>query len=147
MFQFQVITVSEPTGAWYTLLEHYHDQLIHLARLRLTHLRQDNDVEREGQRILKALPKESVIIVCDEHGKLYDSHQFVERLQHWSIQHTVPIVFVIGGPFGLSAAVKAAASQSLALASWTLPHDLAAVVLLEQLYRACTISSGKVYHY
>ncbi|EKD79074.1 MAG: hypothetical protein ACD_41C00177G0009 [uncultured bacterium] len=156
MFQFQVIAVSKPTGPWRELLELYHERLIHLARFQFTAIQPEKMganvnraqvIEREGERIIKALPKECVIIACDEQGKAYDSSQFVERLEHWSIQQTEPIVFVIGGPFGLSPAVTQVATSRLALAAWTLPHDLAVTVLLEQLYRACTIVTGKVYHY
>src|SRR3989338_1833312 len=139
MFQFQVIAVSKPTGPWRELLELYQERLVHLARFQFTAVQPEKTVEREGERIIKALPKECVIIACDERGKSYDSHQFVERLEHWSIQQTEPIVFVIGGPFGLSPAVTQVATSQLALAAWTLPHDLAATVLLAQLYRACTI--------
>ena len=157
MFSFHLIAVSQhPAGPWEELVSEYTKRLSGFAKVQTTYIRPEkivpsNGKERvinaEGERILRAVKPDSVLVACDEFGKLYTSIEFVRQLEQWSIQQTQTITFVIGGPLGLSAAVKEAATATLALSNWTLPHDLAAVVLIEQLYRAMTIEHGKTYHY
>ncbi|HCM83067.1 MAG TPA: 23S rRNA (pseudouridine(1915)-N(3))-methyltransferase RlmH [Alphaproteobacteria bacterium] len=84
-------------------------------------------------------------IVLDVGGKSYSSESFAEALQSWHDRHG-QVAFLIGSADGHGAAVRAAADQSLSLGSFTLPHLLARVVLLEQLYRAETILTKHPYH-
>lgn len=157
MFNFHLIAVSQPSaGPWGDLVSEYTKRLSGFARILITYVKPEKIVPsanrkqimaREGERILKAVRSDSALIACDEFGKMYTSLEFVQQLEQWSIQHTRTITLVIGGPMGLSSSVRLAAAGSLALSRWTLPHDLAAVVLIEQLYRAMTISHGKTYHY
>jgi len=79
------------------------------------------------------------VVTLDEHGKDLTTQQFAKLLQRET-------VFVIGGPDGLDAGVKKDAAVLLRLSSLTLPHALAQVVLLEQIYRAATILTGHPYH-
>jgi 23S rRNA (pseudouridine1915-N3)-methyltransferase len=85
------------------------------------------------------LPKNSRVVALDERGKDLTTEQFAKLLG-------TETVFVIGGPDGLDAAVKKAAALLLRLSSLTLPHALAQVVLLEQIYRAATLRTGHPYH-
>jgi 23S rRNA (pseudouridine1915-N3)-methyltransferase len=157
MFSFHLIAVSQhPAGPWEELVLEYTKRLSGFAKITTTYVKPEKILPSvgkqqilnlEGERILKAVKPDSVLIVCDEFGKLYTTVEFVRELQRWSVQQTQTITFVIGGPLGLSDAVKQAATLKLALSHWTLPHDLAAVVLIEQLYRAMTIEHGKTYHY
>jgi 23S rRNA (pseudouridine1915-N3)-methyltransferase len=79
------------------------------------------------------------VVVLDERGRDYTTRQFAGLLKSET-------AFVIGGPDGLSAQVKAQAALVLRVSSFTLPHALAQVVLLEQLYRAASLLTGHPYH-
>jgi 23S rRNA (pseudouridine1915-N3)-methyltransferase len=86
-----------------------------------------------------AVPKGARLLVLDERGRDFTTAQFARLL-------ATPAAFVIGGAEGLSAALKDRADLVLRLSSLTLPHALAQVVLLEQLYRAATLATGHPYH-
>ena len=94
---------------------------------------------KDEGRLLASLPKGAKRIVLDERGVDLTTAQFAKLL-------AAPAVFVIGGADGLSAATKAAADKLLRLSALTLPHALAQVVLLEQIYRAATLLTGHPYH-
>ena len=96
------------------------------------------EVERSAVKRL-ALPKNAHVIALDERGKDLTTKQFAGLLQREA-------VFVIGGPDGLDDKVKNEAAMLLRLSSLTLPHALAQVVLLEQIYRAATMLTGHPYH-
>ncbi|HXJ08254.1 MAG TPA: 23S rRNA (pseudouridine(1915)-N(3))-methyltransferase RlmH [Burkholderiales bacterium] len=87
----------------------------------------------------KALSKQKNLIALDERGKDLTTAQFAELLK-------TEATFVVGGPDGLDEAVKREARLLLRLSSLTLPHALAQVVLMEQLYRAATLLTGHPYH-
>ena len=99
----------------------------------------------EGKKIAAYLEKnnEKYIIILDEHGLDFTSHQFAKYLQELN----KPIVFVIGGALGLSQEVLDYADYTMALSQFTFPHELARLVLAEQIYRAATIVNNKTYHY
>jgi len=101
--------------------------------------------QREGDRLLAATPEGSRLVACDERGDAMTSHQFAAWLQA-ARERARDVAFVIGGAFGLSDSVRGAAERRVSLAAWTLPHELARLVLAEQLYRAGTIVRGEPYH-
>lgn len=102
-------------------------------------------IEREGERIIDFIAKQkgARIIALDERGREFTSVDFAKNLE----QQNDSLVIIIGGALGLSQAVKKRAIETWALGKSTMPHELARVVLLEQLYRAGTINTGKTYHY
>ena len=99
---------------------------------------------REGERMREQLAGGS-IVVCDERGASYDSPKFAAWMQRQR-EAARDVTFVIGGAFGLHESVLAASTEKLALAPWTLPHEVARLVLTEQLYRAGTIVRREPYH-
>jgi 23S rRNA (pseudouridine1915-N3)-methyltransferase len=101
--------------------------------------------EREGERILAQVPAGTTLVACAEGGKGMTSSVFASWLQT-ARDEARDVAIAIGGAFGLSDAVTKAASMRLALAPFTLPHELARVVLAEQVYRAGTITRGEPYH-
>jgi 23S rRNA (pseudouridine1915-N3)-methyltransferase len=101
--------------------------------------------EREGERLIASAPAGSRLVACDERGEALTSHQFAAWLQE-ARERARDVTFAIGGAFGLSDAVRERAERRLSLASWTLPHELARLVLAEQLYRAGTITRREPYH-
>lgn len=101
--------------------------------------------EREGERLLKAVPAGAHLVACDPGGRSWDSLGFAGWLQG-ERERASDVAFVVGGALGLSAAVLTAARTRLALAPWTLPHEMARLVLAEQIYRAGTIGRGEPYN-
>ena len=101
--------------------------------------------QREGERLLAAIPAGVQVVTCDLTGRAMSSEQFAHWLQDMR-ERARDVAILIGGAFGLSDVVRDRASSSLALAPWTLPHELARLVLAEQLYRAGTIARGEPYH-
>ena len=101
--------------------------------------------EKEGEIMLKALGAGSYVIALDERGKSFDSLSFARFFQDL-LEKEREIVFLIGGPFGLSEKALRTARLRLSLSNFTLGHEIALLVLLEQLYRAASIVSGEPYH-
>jgi 23S rRNA (pseudouridine1915-N3)-methyltransferase len=99
---------------------------------------------REAERLLERLSGLR-LVVCDRDGDRRTSEEFAGWMQQQR-ETGRDIAFVIGGAFGLAGSVVAAARQRLSLAPWTLQHELARLVLAEQLYRAGTILRGEPYH-
>ncbi len=102
---------------------------------------------REAEKIGDALPAGGYTIALDERGKEYTSHEFASFLNDALENGVREMVFIIGGSLGLDPSVTGTARVTLALSRWTLTHEMARVVLLEQLYRAFTIIKGKTYHH
>jgi 23S rRNA (pseudouridine1915-N3)-methyltransferase len=101
--------------------------------------------EREGERLLAAIPVAAQVVACELSGRTMSSEAFAQWMQGQR-ERALDVGIVIGGAFGLGDVVRKRASASLALAPWTLPHELARLVLAEQLYRAGTIVRGEPYH-
>jgi 23S rRNA (pseudouridine1915-N3)-methyltransferase len=100
---------------------------------------------REGERIRQRVGAGVTTIACDAGGQSMSSERFAEWLQA-ERENAHDIAFMIGGAFGLDDALRDGARIRLSLAPWTLPHELARLVLAEQLYRAGTIVRGEPYH-
>src|SRR3954463_9835316 len=101
--------------------------------------------EKEGARLAERIPERAHTVACEQSGKSLDSAQFAEFLQR-AREDDRDVAFLIGGAFGLTPQVSARATTRLSLAPWTLPHEIARLVLAEQLYRAGTIVRGEPYH-
>lgn len=120
----------------------YEKRLAAFAKIEIVELK-DGDKDKECTRINDALAKEKgYIIVLSEDGKNIASHQFSETIAGIDRK----IVFVIGGPYGLSDAVKQRADLLLSLSKMTFTHELARLLLTEQIYRAVAIMRGIKYH-
>ncbi len=101
--------------------------------------------KKEGERILEFLKKKpgAKTILLKENGKEYDSREFAEFLSETNQR----ILFVIGGTSGFSKEILDRRFTTLSLSRMTLTHEMARILLLEQIYRAATLLKGKVYHY
>ena len=115
-----------------------------------TEVREIADVDaardREGAAILAALGPSAHVVLLAIDGKQRSSESFSQRIDALKLNGASDIAFVIGGSDGVSAAVRQRADETLSFGPITLPHNLARVVLLEQLYRAQKISRGEPYH-
>jgi 23S rRNA (pseudouridine1915-N3)-methyltransferase len=102
----------------------------------------------EGKRILKRLPTEAYVISLDrEKGKQHPSEELALKLEALGASGRSHVAFVIGGPLGLSPKVLQRSNALWSFGSITLPHALARVILLEQLYRAAKIHRNEKYHW
>lgn len=101
----------------------------------------------EAERLLAAVPPGARLIALDEGGEMFSSQGLAEWLQERMNRGERHLCFLIGGPYGHGQAVLAAADLRLSLSAMTFPHDLARLVLMEQLYRATTILRNEPYHH
>lgn len=99
----------------------------------------------ERERIEAVIPKGSRIIVLDERGTALTSVALAARLKSWQLEGD-NVALVIGGPDGLDPVFKQAAHERIRLSDLTLPHAMARVLLVEQLYRAWSVNAGHPYH-
>jgi 23S rRNA (pseudouridine1915-N3)-methyltransferase len=146
------------TGPERILFERYEDRIgkagrsvsigplsvIELAESRAQ--RGDDRKAEEARALLAALPAGAVIIALDETGKARSSAAFSQELAQLRDAGTADVAFAIGGPDGHGPALLEAARLTLALGPMTWPHQIARVLLAEQIYRAITIASGHPYH-
>lgn len=129
-------------------LKHYCDfELVVIPALKNLGKASPEEVkEREGQLILKQLEKVDTVVLLDEHGREYTSVGFSEYLQKQMNAGTRTLAFVIGGAFGFSPAVYAAAHHKISLSQMTFNHQMVRLFFTEQLYRAFTILHHEKYH-
>jgi 23S rRNA (pseudouridine1915-N3)-methyltransferase len=99
----------------------------------------------EATRIDAAIPGGAARVICDEHGEDITTMKLSAKLQQWQDSAT-DIAMVIGGPDGLAQSIKDSARLTLRLSSMTLPHGLARVLLVEQVYRAWSVLQNHPYH-
>jgi 23S rRNA (pseudouridine1915-N3)-methyltransferase len=102
--------------------------------------------KKEAEALLKRLPSSAFVCAADPKGKALSSTGLARFLEERR-RSGRDLWFVVGGPFGLDASVLERADARLSLGPMTLPHELARVVLLEQLFRAHKILAGEPYHY
>jgi 23S rRNA (pseudouridine1915-N3)-methyltransferase len=102
--------------------------------------------EREGERLLAAAGAGTLLVACEDEGDARTSPELASWMSAERERATRDVAFVIGGAYGLSPALRAQAAQRLSLSRFTLSHELARLVLAEQLYRAGTIVRGEPYH-
>lgn len=141
------------TPHWKEAAAHYAKRIAHSLRLEECIVK-DADPSlpvaerkaREGTLILKQIRSGDVPVCLDEGGKSTDSRAFAEFLSRLADAGKTPC-FIIGGTYGLAPEVLERAAHTLALGPMTFPHELARVLLLEQLYRAESILSGSGYHH
>ena len=102
---------------------------------------------KEGEFILNKVSNTDYVILLDEGGRLFDSNQFAQHIvkQKNSITHN--IVFIIGGPYGFSDAVRARANEMISLSKMTSTHQMVRLIFVQQLYRAMTILKNEPYHH
>lgn len=103
--------------------------------------------KKEGEIILESLKKEDWLVVLDEKGRQFSSGGLAEFIQSRANERTKNLIFLIGGAFGLDGSVLQRANYKWSLSELTFPHQLARLILIEQVYRACTILRNEKYHH
>jgi 23S rRNA (pseudouridine1915-N3)-methyltransferase len=130
------------------LRRYFPVEIIEVAEEDMNRRSREEVLSAEGERILKRLPAEAYVISLDrEKGKQQPSEGLARRLEDLGISGRSHVAFVIGGPLGLSPEVLRRADELWSFGRITLPHALARVVLLEQIYRALKIQRGEKYHW
>lgn len=110
-------------------------------------LSKENIKEDEGKLILNELSQSDFVVILDEKGKEFNSREFAEWIQKQMNTGMKRLIFVIGGPYGFSKKVYERANSKIALSKFTFTHELAKLVLTEQIYRAFTIFKNEPYHH
>ncbi|HVT44015.1 MAG TPA: 23S rRNA (pseudouridine(1915)-N(3))-methyltransferase RlmH [Thermoanaerobaculia bacterium] len=103
-------------------------------------------IRADSARLIAAIPARGITVVVDERGESIDSLKFAKWLERISSQSPDGIHFVMGGDVGLDDAIRSRADRILSLSAMTLPHQIARLVLIEQIYRACTLMRNIRYH-
>ena len=101
--------------------------------------------EEEARRLLEKVPAGATVVALAREGSAWTSEELAARVEGWRIAAR-PLAFAIGGSHGLAAGLLASAGARWSLGPLTLPHELARVIVAEQLYRAFTILRGEPYH-
>ncbi len=132
---------------------HYLKRVRHYIPFELVEIKEIkvNDPElrrkKEGELILNRMAPKDLILAMDEQGRALSSRNLAADLVKWEEDPGFVPCFVIGGAYGMSEEVKSKAIRLISLGPMTLPHELAAVVLMEQIYRGFCINRGHPYHH
>ncbi len=128
-------------------IKHFYPiEVVEIAPERGRQSESDVAIIRDSSRLLAAIPSRGTTVVLDERGRSMDSLKFAKWIERLTIDQPHGINFVMGGDVGLTDEVRRRADTLLSLSAMTLPHQLARVVLLEQIYRACTLMRNIPYH-
>jgi 23S rRNA (pseudouridine1915-N3)-methyltransferase len=138
---------------WRDAADEYLTRLRPYADVRVTEIAdrdpsrgQERAVAEEGAEVLRSVPESAHVIALALDGRQRSSEQLADRLGQLGLEGNSHVIFVIGGSHGLAPDVLARADERLSLGPLTLPHNLARVVLLEQVYRAFKILRKEPYH-
>jgi 23S rRNA (pseudouridine1915-N3)-methyltransferase len=126
------------------LIEDYSDRLSHFVRCELVEVREESrtdkaGLDRESSRISDALRPGALTVLLDPAGVEWTSHDLADQVRRWESTGIKEVAFIVGGPRGLSQELSLRADKKWSLSRLTLTHEMARVLLLEQLYRAYTI--------
>lgn len=133
---------------WRTLQEDYLKRLSYFVKFEITEIKDGpahETKEIEGKRILEKVHQSSFVCLLDVKGKSISSHKFANEVIKWQNRGLKEIIFLIGGADGVSSEIAERADISLSLSSFTFTHEMARVLLIEQIYRAYTIIKGFPY--
>ncbi len=133
---------------WLALQEEYLQRLSHFVKFSVTEIKDKaahESVDAEGERILEKVNQSSFVCALDVKGRPIGSRKMASKISEWQVRGLKEITFIIGGADGLSSGVVEKADFSLSLSFLTFTHEMARVILLEQLYRSFTIIKGYPY--
>ncbi|TAK04119.1 23S rRNA (pseudouridine(1915)-N(3))-methyltransferase RlmH [Patescibacteria group bacterium] len=157
MYRFQLTSVGDMRNeALQELRDLYVARLHPFAKVdrevvRATPFRSEADRPKcraeETGRLRASLKEGAFTVLLTEGGKLFDTKGFASWMDKTAESGARPIQFLVAGTLGTEAELAKEVDMTLSLSPLTFPHELALVVLLEQLYRVCTVVTGKTYHY
>lgn len=155
MNRIRLVFVGDVKASWAVeACRHYTQALERFVRCDVALVRDAKDARdqvlrcrKEGQNLLGALGPKDRVVGLDVGGKAYGSEGLAAKLSTWLDDPGRAPCFVIGGPYGFSPEARARFDERMSLGPYTLPHELARVVLLEQLFRGMSILAGHPYHH
>jgi len=119
-----------------------------IPTIRNASLHSESDlIKKEGELILKMLNPQDYLVALDESGRSFNSLQLSYFLQQRANDSAKNLIFLIGGAYGLDAAVLKRSNHIWSLSELTFPHQLVRLIIAEQIYRACTILRNEKYHH
>lgn len=133
------------------LIEGYLKRLRRFARCEISEVREsgarakESGIEDEGRRILGGLHPDALVVLLDVAGREYSSQELAAQLEKWQTESVKEVAFIVGGHWGVSREVGERAQVRWSLSRLTLTHEMARVLLVEQIYRAYTIMHGLPY--
>ncbi len=157
MFHLHLICLGKLKETFWREAEaEYLKRLGAFAKIKITELREESFgekdspeviIEKEAKKILSALPKDDFIIALDPNGNQFSSEKFALHLDRIIAEQNSKITFIIGGPLGLHESILKIAQLKFSLSALTFTHQMARVILWEQIYRAQMISAERAYHH
>ena len=157
--KFRIISVGKITGSFYKAgVQEYLKRLQAYGRFELadgleaalppkaSQVEIERVLQREAVRILNLIRDDEWVVILDLKGKTMNSEQWAQNLGRWNESGRSRVNFIIGSSFGLDESVKRRADVSLSFSAMTFPHQLAVLILSEQIYRGFRILRGEPYH-
>ena len=149
----EIISVGKPKSSWLQEgVEHYRKLCSRYAQVELRRVRESSGSKgaelvrtEESERLKAAINANALTILLDEHGRKLDSEGLAGYLEKSKLKHS-HVQLLIGGAYGVTDVLRSVVDETLSLSSLTLPHDLTLLLLLEQLFRAMSITAGSKYH-
>ncbi len=133
------------------LCDEYFKRLSHFVRCEVTEVRdagggaEKTGIDKESKRISDAFRDGAVKVLLDRGGMAWTSEELADQVRAWNIEGTKEVTFIIGGALGVSAELTGQIEKRWSLSKLTFTHEMARVLLLEQLYPAYSIVSGLTY--
>ena len=151
---FKIIYISsEKNSNIEILVNNYIKKIKHLADIDLFKIHNKNktkknkfNVDYESNLIINQLSKNDINILLDEKGDVYETIKFSKFIQEKFLYSSKKIVFIIGGAYGFNKELKKTVQKKISLSKLTFTHDMARVILIEQIYRALTVIKNIPYH-
>ena len=149
-----LVCVGRPRGPLADAIEGYEARLGHYFRFESIEVKEtpfrgqsvELVLDDEGSRLLARVPEQTEVIALHRTGTAWSSESLAHQLASLAVHGAPGVCFVIGGAYGLASAVLTRADRTLSLSAMTFPHEIARLLLAEQLYRAGTIIRGEPYH-
>ena len=151
---FKIIYISSEKNSNIELLvNNYIKKIKHLADIDLFKIHNKNktknnkfNIDYESNLIINQLSKNDINILLDEKGDVYETIKFSKFIQEKFLYSSKKIVFIIGGAYGFNKELKKTVQKKISLSKLTFTHDMARVILIEQIYRALTVIKNIPYH-
>ena len=151
---FKIIYISSEKNSNIELLvNNYIKKIKHLADIDLFKIHNKNKTKKnkfninyESNLIINQLSKNDINILLDENGDVYETIKFSKFIQEKFLYSSKKIVFIIGGAYGFNKELKKTVQKKISLSKLTFTHDMARVILIEQIYRALTVIKNIPYH-
>ena len=127
------------------LIDDYKKRISKYHKINIIEIKDENDLEKEAENILKNISSRDYVIACDIKGEMLSSEELASLIDS-SFLESSTIDFVIGSSYGLDDSVKKRANKRISFSKFTMPHGLFRGVLLEQIYRSFKINNNESYH-